>query len=156
MKSLKIPKGYSEYLNRWRTDNTMAKRKGQKVKQRSTKHTHKTKDWIKTRGELRCSGRVSSSYSTSGTSRVNLFTNPVIRLEWGNDREVLLTCGVISIIELCLAYKLFTQPYIFTTETSLALRRNRMKHALLCDRHNDPVLSIKIFLRSFVKRDRRH
>ena len=43
-----------------------------KYKQRSTKHTHKTKDRVtrtqlKTGGELRCSGRVSSSCSTSGT-----------------------------------------------------------------------------------------
>ena len=33
------------------------------------------------KGELRCSGRVSSSYSTSGTRRVNLVTNPVINRE---------------------------------------------------------------------------
>jgi len=53
-------------------------------KQRSTKHTHETKDRVtqtplKTGGELRCSGRVSSSWSTSGTRRDNLVTNPVIR-----------------------------------------------------------------------------
>jgi len=41
----------------------MAKRKGQKDNQRSTKHTHKTKDRVtrpplKTGGELRCCGRV--------------------------------------------------------------------------------------------------
>jgi hypothetical protein len=60
----------------------MAKEKVQKDKQRSIKHTHKTKDRI-TRtpvklggGELRCSGRVGSSCSTSGTHRVNLVTNP--------------------------------------------------------------------------------
>ena len=45
------------------------KEKVQKNKQRSTKHTHKTKDRVtrtslKTRGELRCSRRVSSSCST--------------------------------------------------------------------------------------------
>ena len=39
------------------------KEKGQKNKQRSTKHTHKTKDQVtrtplKTGGELKCSGRV--------------------------------------------------------------------------------------------------
>jgi hypothetical protein len=44
-------------------------------------HTHKTKDRVtrtqlKTGDELRCSGRVSSSCSTSGTRRVNLVTNP--------------------------------------------------------------------------------
>jgi len=62
------------------------KEKVQKDKQRSTKHPHKTKDRVtrtplKTGGELRCSGRVSSSYSTSGTRRVNLVTNPVISHE---------------------------------------------------------------------------
>jgi hypothetical protein len=66
----------------------MAKRKNTNDKQRPTKHTHKTKDRVtriplKTRGELRCSGRVSSSCSTSGTRRVNLVTN----------REVLTTSG---------------------------------------------------------------
>jgi hypothetical protein len=55
----------------------MAKRKKQKDKQRSTKHTQKTKDRVtrtplKTMDELMCSGRVGSSCSTSGTRRVNL------------------------------------------------------------------------------------
>ena len=62
------------------------KEKVQKDKQQSTKHTHKNKDRItrtslKTRGEFRCSGRVSSSCSTSGTRRVNQVTNPVISHE---------------------------------------------------------------------------
>ena len=53
-------------------------------KQRSSKHTYKTKDRVtqiplKTGGELRCSGRVSSSCCTSYTRRVNLVTNPVTR-----------------------------------------------------------------------------
>jgi FlaA1/EpsC-like NDP-sugar epimerase len=57
-----------------------------KDKQRSTKHTHKTNDpvtriIIRTGVELRCSGRVSSSCSTSGTRRVNLVINPVTRHE---------------------------------------------------------------------------
>ena len=74
------------------------KEKVQKDKQRSTKHTYKTKDRltrtpIKTGGEIRCSGRVSSSCSTSGTHRVNLVTNPVISREWGKDREVCTTSG---------------------------------------------------------------
>jgi hypothetical protein len=61
----------------------MAKRKVQKDKQRSTKHTHKAKNRLtrtpqKTWGELRCSGRVSSSCSTSDTRRASLVTNPVI------------------------------------------------------------------------------
>jgi spore coat protein CotH len=46
--------------------------KGQKDKQRSTKHTHKTIDRVtraplKTEDELMCSGRVGSSCSTSDT-----------------------------------------------------------------------------------------
>jgi hypothetical protein len=92
----KISKGQSESVYRRRTNNTMAKRyqrgnqnpyieeeqttqwskeKGQKYKQRSTKHAYKTKDRVtrtplKTGGKLRCSGRVGSSCSTSGTRRV--------------------------------------------------------------------------------------
>ena len=57
-KSLEIPKGQSESVYR-RTDNTMAKRKVQKDKQRSTKHTYKTKDRVtrtplKTEGDVKC------------------------------------------------------------------------------------------------------
>ena len=74
------------------------KEKVQKDKQRSKKHTYKTKDRVtrtpqKTGGELRCSRRVSSSCSTSGTRRVNLATNPVISREWEKDREVFMTSG---------------------------------------------------------------
>ena len=77
------------------------KEKVQKDKQRSTKHTYKTKDRVtrtplKTGGELRCSGRVSSSCSTSGTRHVNLVTNPVISREWRKNREVFTTSGTYS------------------------------------------------------------
>ena len=69
-----------------------------KDKQRSTKHTHKTNDpvtriLIRAGVELRCSGRVSSSCSTSGTRRVNLVTNLVISYERGKDREMITTSG---------------------------------------------------------------
>ena len=65
-----------------------SKEKVQKDKQRSTKHTYKTKDRVtrtplKTAGELRCSVKLRSSFSTSGTRRVTLVTNPVISHEWG-------------------------------------------------------------------------
>jgi hypothetical protein len=40
-----------------------------------------------------CSGRESSSCSTSVTRRVNLVTHPVISREWGKDREVFATSG---------------------------------------------------------------
>ena len=74
-----IPKGNQypyieeEHTPQW------PKEKVQKDKQRSTKHTHNTKDRVtrsplKTGGEHRCSGRISSSFSTSGTRRVNLVT----------------------------------------------------------------------------------
>jgi hypothetical protein len=67
----------------------------QKDKQRSTKHTDKTKDRgtrtpLKTGGELRCSRRLSGSCSTNDTRRVNLVTNPVISHERGKEREVQL------------------------------------------------------------------
>jgi hypothetical protein len=76
----------------------MAKTKVQKDKQRSTKHAYRTKDRAtrtppKTGCELRCSGRVSSSCSTSDTRHVNLVTNQVISHERGKDREVFTTSG---------------------------------------------------------------
>jgi hypothetical protein len=76
----------------------MAKGKVQKYKQRSTKHTHETKDWVartplQSGGELMCSGSVSNSCSTSGTRRVNLVTNPVISHEWRKDKEMFTTSG---------------------------------------------------------------
>jgi hypothetical protein len=51
-----------------------------KLKDRGTPNQQKT-------------GRVSSSWSTSGTCRVNLVTNLVINHEWGKDREELTTSG---------------------------------------------------------------
>jgi len=69
------------------------------AKRKSTKgQTHKTKDRVirtqlKPGGELKCSRRVNSSCSTSGTRRVNLVTNPVISREWGEDREVFTISG---------------------------------------------------------------
>jgi hypothetical protein len=58
------------------------KEKVQKDKQWSTKHTYKTKDRVtrtplKIGDELRCSGRVSSSCSSSDTRRVNIVANQV-------------------------------------------------------------------------------
>ena len=43
---MRIPKGQSEPVYQRKTYNTMAKRKVQKDKQRSTKHTHKTKNRV--------------------------------------------------------------------------------------------------------------
>ena len=98
-KSLKIPKGGNQnpYIEEEQTTQ-WPKEKVQKDKQRSTKHTYKTKDRVtrtplKTGVELRCSGRVSSSCSTSDTRRVNLVTTPVISHERGKDREVFTPSG---------------------------------------------------------------
>ena len=60
------------------------KKKKQKSKQWSTKHTHKTKDrvtWapLTTGGELRCSGRVGSSCSSSGTHRIE-YQYPMVNI----------------------------------------------------------------------------
>jgi hypothetical protein len=78
LKSLKIPYIEEEQTTQW------PKRNCTKDKQRSTKHTYKTKDRVtrtplKTGGELRCSGRVSSSCSTIGTRRVK---NPIPLDNW--------------------------------------------------------------------------
>ena len=52
-----------------------------------------TRTILRIGGELRCSGRVSSSRSTSGARCVTLVTNLVISHEWGKDRKVLMTSG---------------------------------------------------------------
>ena len=81
-KSLKIPRGNQKsYIEEQTTQ--WPKEKVQKDKQRSTKHTYKTKDRVtrtplKTEGELMCSGKVSSSCSTIGTRHVTLLTKPMI------------------------------------------------------------------------------
>ena len=64
----------------------MPTEKVQRDKQRSTKHTHTTKDRgtrapLKPGGELGCSGMVGSFCCTSGTRRVNLVTNPILSRE---------------------------------------------------------------------------
>jgi hypothetical protein len=69
-----VIRGYLRILE----DNTMAKRKSAK----GQITIYKTKDRVtrtplKTGGELRSSGKVGSSCSTSGTHRVNLVTNPM-------------------------------------------------------------------------------
>ena len=60
-----IPKGQSESLYRRRTDNAMAKEKAQKDKQRSTKHTYKTKDRV-TRTLLKTGGELQAYQATRG------------------------------------------------------------------------------------------
>ena len=94
-----------------RTDNTMPKikrRKGQRMiyktlhrKIKIEQHEHEP-DW--NRGELRCSGRVSSSCSTSSTLCVTVVTNPVINHEWGQDDRIVITTN-------------WTYPWSFVTQT---------------------------------------
>ena len=98
-KSLKTPKMQSESANRRRTDNTMARRERKERTNNDLQNTtKKTKDWatqtpLKQRGDLRCSGRINSSCSTSCTRHVALVINPVISYKWGKIREMLTTNG---------------------------------------------------------------
>jgi hypothetical protein len=62
------------------------------TKYRETRTPHKT------RGKLRCSWRVSSSCSISGTRRVTLATSPVISHEWGKEQIVITTNGYYPLI----------------------------------------------------------
>ena len=84
----------------------MDKEKVQKDKERSTKHTHKTKDRVtrtplRTGGELRCSGMVTSSCSTSDTRRVNTcitYRFQIFRAYSGREqileyRKIIQNCG---------------------------------------------------------------
>ena len=69
-KSLKIPNGNQNLYIEEEQTTQRPKENVQKDKQRSPKHTYKTKDRVTrtpltTGGELRCSGRVSSSCSTT-------------------------------------------------------------------------------------------
>ena len=78
LKSLKIPKGGNQNPQIDQGQTTQwPKEKVQKEKQRSIKHTHKTKDRVtrtplKTGDELRCFGSISSSCSITDTRRVYL------------------------------------------------------------------------------------
>ena len=91
------------------------KEKVQKDKQQSTKHTYKAKDRVsrtplKTGGELRFSGRVSSSCSTSGTRRVNLVSSYAPEKYYDFYRPIQLT-SVVSWYHSRLMKVLF---YIFS------------------------------------------
>jgi hypothetical protein len=76
---------------------------GQKIKDNMTNNdlptiTQKNKDRairtpLITGDELKYSGRVSSSFSTSGTRRVTLVTKPVIIYKGGKDRIMIMTTG---------------------------------------------------------------
>jgi hypothetical protein len=65
-----------------------------------------------------CSGRVSSSWSTSSTCRVTFVTNPVISQEWGKDtRKVFLFNELHRIVQFCIMF--FIVPWITQNRTIL-------------------------------------
>ena len=69
---------------------------GQNDKKQSTKHhtenqRSKITNPTKTGVELRYSGRIGSSCTTSGTRRITQATKSVISHEWGKEREMLTT-----------------------------------------------------------------
>ena len=89
------------------------KEKVQRYKQRSTKHTHKAKNRVtrtplKTGVELRCSWRISSSCSISGTRPVNLVTKSVICIKWTGKclRQVEMTWRSVSLFIFISLYSL--------------------------------------------------
>ena len=112
---MKIPKGQSESAN-GRTDNTTAKRTNNDLQN----ITQKTKDRVAqtplTGGELRCSGRVSSSRSTSGIHRVTLVTNLEISHERGKDREVLRQVDHIRDLHIRSLHILVISRYTYIVE----------------------------------------
>ena len=79
---MRIQNGQSEAVNR-RTDDTMAKRKRTNNDlQNATQKLTRTPQ--KTGGELRCSGRLRSSWSSSDTRRVTVNTDII---SYGNSVE---------------------------------------------------------------------
>jgi hypothetical protein len=75
--SFEIPKDYSEAVSR-KADHIMTKKRTNNDPQNTTQETRLSNmNLTKTRGELMCFFRVSSSCSTSGTHRGTLVTNPV-------------------------------------------------------------------------------
>jgi hypothetical protein len=64
----------------WKEKNTKGKTTIYKKYISSKRSSNRTP--TKDRGELRCSRRVCRSWSTSGTRRVDIVTNPIISHEW--------------------------------------------------------------------------
>jgi hypothetical protein len=85
MKSLNIPKTYTEVINRRRTGNTMTKRnKDKRTNNNLQNTTQTTTDWstrtpLNTKGELMCSLMVISSWSTCDTRRTTTWPSPYIK-----------------------------------------------------------------------------
>ena len=103
-KSLKYQRGNKNPYIEEEQKTQGSKDKVQQKKPRSTKHTYKSKalvTWtpLKTEGEFWCSGRVSSSCSTSDTRRVNLVTNPrATRVKIDSLSTHILRCLLILLV----------------------------------------------------------
>jgi hypothetical protein len=87
----KIPKGSQNPYIKEEQTTQWPKEKGQQYTQRFTKHRHRTNDQVKrtslkTGNELRSSGMLNSSCSTSGIRRFTVVTNRVIRSAWRYQR----------------------------------------------------------------------
>ena len=101
----------NKLIIRIRKSKKVRQHNGQKKKNKRQTTTYKTYTYIKekterltplkTWGEHRCSRRVGSSYSTTGTLCVAPVTNPVISHASGEDREMLISG---------------THPYAFVTD----------------------------------------
>ena len=63
------------------------------VKRYTKNYISSNTNLTKNRGELRCTGRVNSSCTTSGTDRATLVTNPVRSNEWGKLQIFITTKG---------------------------------------------------------------
>ena len=90
--------------------------------------THKTKDRVtctplKTGGEIRCSGRVISSCTTSGIRCVTLVRNPVIGHDWRMDRNMFTSTSInsdgVKLVKLVLLAQIF---YIFEMMLSCSVQ----------------------------------
>jgi len=93
---------------------------GQKKKDKGQTTINKTNP-TKTGGELRFSGRVCSSCSTSDNRRVNLVTNPMINHEPGKDREVFTTSGTYPWSSHVILFKQNLHGTLFTVFSSYPL-----------------------------------
>jgi hypothetical protein len=86
-----------------------------------------TRTSLKTGCELRCSGRLGSSCSNSGTRRVILATSLVISHEWRKNREVFTTSGKYSWSFVTQIFHSFQCMSIFisiTTNRDVCLKRD--------------------------------
>jgi hypothetical protein len=88
---------------------------GQRKKKQKDKNnnlqttTQKTEDratWapLKTRGELRCSGKENSSCTASGSRRVTLVTNLVLRHEWNRQVNEIRSAFIFFFINLSISW----------------------------------------------------